>query len=177
MAATVLIAWIFINTSVHKLAGPGYIAGVIRRQFPFIGETASRITGVVLGVIEGIVAVAIMVPASRYAGALAAVVLLGMYALMMLVQLLRGRTDLDCGCSGPAPRQNISRKLVVRNIILVLIAGLVVFQSAGQEPSMLAGQGLYYLAAPFAVLSILIYACSEQLMSNRQKLTALPSEK
>ena len=173
LAATLLIAWIFINTAVHKLADPSYIAGVIKRQVPWLAESTSRITGVVLGVVEGLVAVAILVPVTRLAGASVALGLLTLYALMMVTQLLRGRTDLDCGCSGPARRQNISRKLVVRNIALMLIAALVVLQSVAVEPSLQMGQDLWFVAIPFTVLSILVYMCSEQLMNNRQKLSSL----
>jgi hypothetical protein len=173
LAATLLTAWIFINTAVHKLANPTYISSVITKQMPWMNERFSYYFGIVLGVVELAVAIAILVPAARLDAALLAFSLHSLYALMMLVQLLRGRTDLDCGCAGPARRQKISRRLVLRNVILMLISGIVVYQSIAADPGLLPGQGLWMIAIPFAIFSILIYVSSEQLMSNRQKLNSL----
>jgi len=49
-------------------------------------------------------------------------ILLSVYALAMLANLLRGRSDLDCGCGGPAARRTISGTLVARNLVLAGLA-------------------------------------------------------
>lgn len=67
--------------------------------------------------------------AAGIAGArVAAAVLLAGYAALMALNLLRGRSFIDCGCGGPS--QPISPVLVARNLVLVG-AFLVAPQAAG----------------------------------------------
>ena len=53
---------------------------------------------------------------------LAAALLLAVYAAAIGINLARGRTDIDCGCSGTAARTTLSGWLVVRNLVLVAMA-------------------------------------------------------
>jgi len=51
--------------------------------------------------------------------ALAAAAVLTAYTLAIALNVVRGRTDLDCGCMGPAARTPLSWWLVARNALLV----------------------------------------------------------
>ena len=53
-------------------------------------------------------------------GAALAICLLGVFAIAITVNLLRGRTEIDCGCFQSGLRQRLSVALVVRNLLLVL---------------------------------------------------------
>lgn len=55
------------------------------------------------------------------AGAALAICLLCVFAIAMTINLLRGRTEIDCGCFQPGLRQRLSVALVVRNLLLVLV--------------------------------------------------------
>lgn len=57
-------------------------------------------------------------------GAALAICLLCVFAIAMTVNLLRGRTEIDCGCFQPGLRQRLSVALVVRNLLLVLALSL-----------------------------------------------------
>jgi uncharacterized membrane protein YphA (DoxX/SURF4 family) len=61
----------------------------------------------------------------------AAMALLGGYAVAMAINLLRGRRSIDCGCGGD--RQPISWALVGRNAALVAISALAL-QPASARP-------------------------------------------
>jgi len=49
---------------------------------------------------------------------LAAALLLALYGAAIGINLLRGRSEIDCGCLGPAVHQPLSSWLLVRNAIL-----------------------------------------------------------
>jgi hypothetical protein len=61
--------------------------------------------------------------AAPWAG-LAACGLLLLYGLAIGINLLRGRSEIDCGCLGPAGRQSLSSWLLARNSLLALGAAL-----------------------------------------------------
>jgi hypothetical protein len=69
-----------------------------------------------------IVAVALLLPGSSSAAPFAAAGLLLVYTGAILINLVRGRTDIDCGCAGPARRQPLGVGLVVRNLVLLSAA-------------------------------------------------------
>ncbi len=68
------------------------------------------------------VAVALWLPRRGPSAALAAAGLLGLYAGAIVVNLIRGRYDIDCGCTGAAGRQPLSAALAARNGLLIAAA-------------------------------------------------------
>ncbi|CAM5796881.1 MauE/DoxX family redox-associated membrane protein [Brevibacillus borstelensis] len=60
-------------------------------------------------------------------GASLAVLLLILYSFAIALNLFRGRREISCGCGGVAGNHRISWLLVVRNLLLMLLAGWVFF--------------------------------------------------
>jgi hypothetical protein len=52
---------------------------------------------------------------------LASIVLLGLFAAAMAINLRRGRADIDCGCGQSFLKQSLSWTLVVRNAVLATL--------------------------------------------------------
>ncbi len=109
---------------------------------------------------EFAIALALLVPVTRTAGAIAAAALLLAYAGAMGVNLLRGRSDIDCGC-GAMP-QPISGWLVGRNVALAS-AALAVCLPVAARPFGLADALLCLL---LTALLAATYAMFEQLTAN-----------
>jgi hypothetical protein len=64
----------------------------------------------------------LVAPQTRGIGALAAAGLLLAYGALISLNIVRGRTEIDCGCSfGPHP-ERLSSALFVRNGFLAVIA-------------------------------------------------------
>jgi hypothetical protein len=59
--------------------------------------------------------------------------LLAIYTFSISINLVRGRLDIDCGCSGPAIRHTLSVWLVVRNSGL-LAAALLTLPASNPRP-------------------------------------------
>jgi len=62
-------------------------------------------------------------PAARPWGFAAAAALLALYSAAIAVNLLRGRSDIDCGCFGPALHVELGGGLLARNAALLAAAG------------------------------------------------------
>lgn len=58
-------------------------------------------------------------------------VLLSLFIVAMGINLVRGRTDLDCGCAGNRQHQVIGRKIVLRNVAYLTLALPVMLWGGG----------------------------------------------
>ena len=76
---------------------------------------------VLLPLAEAGLSVGLFVPASRAACALAIAALLVVYAFAIGWNVAQGRTDLDCGCTGPLERRPVAGWMVTRNVLLAVI--------------------------------------------------------
>ncbi len=117
------IALILITAAWHKLAEPNAflaaLAGYRLVPAALLNTTARALPG-----IEIALAVGALVPATRPGTLLAIAALFVLYAAAMAVNLLRGRSYIDCGCGGAA--HPLSWGLIGRNAVL---AGLAVLAS------------------------------------------------
>lgn len=100
----------------------------------------------------------------------AAALLLG-YGAAIGINLIRGRRDIDCGCTGPATRQLISGWLLVRNVALALVALLGTVTSSVRELQIQD----WALIGLSLVAFMSLYAAINQLMANAPRLDALDS--
>jgi hypothetical protein len=101
----------------------------------------------------------------------AASLLLSMYAAAIGINLVRGRRDIDCGCTGPARRQLLSGWLLLRNTGLILVG--LLGAAVPSERIVVAADLVLVALALIAVMAI--YAAINQLMVNAPRLDALDS--
>jgi len=85
----------------------------------------------------------------------AAIALLGIFAWAMSVNLLRGRSHIDCGCHHAALRQTLRWSLVGRNFGLVLLLAPALPQGASMSSLPLIAVGA--VAGSVAYLLYLIF--------------------
>lgn len=120
---------------------------------------------------EVIAGVALLVDALRIAGAWLGVAVIGIATVGVAVNVLRGRTHIDCGCGGVEGRQRLSWALVTRNVVLVALLAL-----GAQVPAPivtgLAGNATLAIAA---LAFFALFAAASQLVANRPLLTELAS--
>lgn len=159
------LAWLFAAAGLHKLRYPASLEEVAGQYLP--ASLRGRWQGglvMLIGVVELLVALALLLPATRAMGAGGAAILLLAYALLMAWQLLQGRRDLRCGCAGPASDVRISPVLVARNVVLAGLSSLLWLGGAPAGPSIPAlGLGL-----GMALFLLGLYLSVEQLISNSQ---------
>ena len=128
------------------------VSVAVRSPLPFAGVELVAIAEIVL---------------SRGHSRYGALLLLVLYTLAMVINLARGRTDLDCGCGGAATP--LSGWLVARNGVLILCALPQILPGV-----LLVGSGMLFAIALVAFAAgafIVLYAAMNQLLANRAAKT------
>ncbi len=77
-------------------------------------------------------AAGLLLTSTRALAASMLLVLLTMFSVAIAINLARGRTNIDCGCFGPALRQELSGWLLIRNIFLMVLAMIVIFPTTSR---------------------------------------------
>ena len=156
---TLLIACLFASAAWHKLSGLAEFRGALS-AYRLLPEWAVGSAAVLLVALEAGIALAL---ALRLEGAsVAAFLLLGAYSAAMLLNLLRGRRWIDCGCGGPG--QPISYALLVRNAVLM---GLCLLTAPGVGS--LGTLGAFTVIAA-ALTGLLLYAAINHILMLRAML-------
>jgi hypothetical protein len=103
---------------------------------------------------------ACVVPVPLKSVGLVPAALLAFYAVAMGVNLIRGNTLLDCGCSIGSQRQPVTWTLVARNVAMAIAALVLVLPSAPRSLELLdiasLGGGVLLCAAFYATANVLI---------------------
>ncbi len=137
--------------------------------YELIPEVAVPTASLALILAEFLVGALLLTPFARPWPALAGVVLLGVVTAAIVVNLLRGRTDISCGCGGASGDQTLSWALVLRNGVLAIALAAAAL-AATLRP--LAWPD-YAVAVAGGLLLAGLYAATSQLIANQPRLTAL----
>jgi len=115
------LALLFGVAAGHKLADHQRFLAVLK-NYDLMPERLVPLAGAAVVAAEVVAVLLLVLPPVRTLGAWLAVALLAAYALAIAVNLLRGRTRIDCGCFGFGRHDRIAWTMVVRNLALVALA-------------------------------------------------------
>ncbi len=123
MVARVVLAGVFLVSGAAKLAD---LTGSRRAVADFgVPERLARLAGPALPVVELAVSVCLVLPATAFVGALGALGLLVLFVLGISYNLATGKHP-DCHCFGQIHSAPVGWTTLVRNFILVGLAGLAI---------------------------------------------------
>jgi hypothetical protein len=114
-------AYLFASAAIHKLCNLPSFRYTLAR-YELVPEKFVGALSVIVVSAETYIALRMLL-SSRIQYAAAAV--LTAYSFAIALNVVRGRTDLDCGCMGPAARTPLSWWLVARNMVLVFFVLLL----------------------------------------------------
>ena len=141
-------------------------------EYQLVPRQLSDLVANLLVVAELLAAILVLVPATHTAGLMAMAALLLIYSAGIGINLLRGRRNIDCGCSGPASRHELSGWLVLRNLILFSLV-LLAANPITQRPF----SWLDALVVLFGVMVATgLYMGVNQLLAQAPRLAALRSD-
>ncbi len=160
LAATVL-ALLFAGAAYGKLRDLSGFRFVLS-SYELLPESTVGVVAVALPIVELLLTIALCMPATWSISPWLALALLGTYAGAMSVNLLRGRTHLDCGCMG-AGHKALSPWLVVRNLCVMVLPVVLLLPVVPRELVWFDGVTLLFSVAALA----LIYRLGDQLIGNR----------
>jgi len=122
-----------------------------------------------LPTLECIAAVGLLPASTRTIAAAALAALLMVFTGAIAINLVRGRTSIDCGCFGPALRQQLSGWLLLRNLALMTIVAVVIL-----PPTERAIESLDLLTIVMGAMTLVIlYASANFAIGNAPKIRAL----
>jgi hypothetical protein len=159
---------LFLVAAAHKLRAPAAFRTQLAdyRLVPGRATTAAA-AAVVAG--ELTTGFAFLAAPLRLAAAGAALVLLCAYSFAIALNLVRGRRDIDCGCSGPAFRQPLTPWLLARNAVL---AGIAAARFVPVRDRTLIWVDSVSVLGGVAVLAAL-YSASNRMLANAPALARL----
>ena len=143
LVARLLLAGVFAVAAIGKLTrrsstGNSLVAFGIPPRF-------ARSAGITLPLTELLLASALLLPFTAWAGAAGALALLVLFDVVIAVTLAHGRKP-DCHCFGGLRAHPVGPFTLVRNAVLAVLAGLIVVQGPG---AVMRGE----LLRPFAWLT------------------------
>jgi uncharacterized membrane protein len=115
--ALLLLAVIFGLAALAKLRELEVFRGVVE-QYDLLPRALVTPFAYALPVVELGAALGLLAPATRAPAAALLILLLLAFAAAMAINLLRGRSGIDCGCFIGGQKQRISWPLVARNLVL-----------------------------------------------------------
>lgn len=166
--AAASLAIVLLVGAAQKLADREAFA-LAMEQYRLLPETAVAAFALALPLGEIAAALLLLPVATRPLGAVIALGVLSAVTLAVVVNLLRGRAHIDCGCGGPEGGQHLSWALVVRNAVLGLVALLALSQTVDREFVWL--DALTVAAAAIGLFGL--YAAVNQLLANAPRLAKL----
>lgn len=167
-ACALALAAILATAATHKLRAPRWFAAQLE-AYALLPQALLRPVARALPLLEGAVALGLLLPFSRTAAAVAAGVLMAVYAGAIAVNLWRGRRDIDCGCAGPGESQPLRPLLLLRNAALLGLALLATLPPLPRELGLFDG----FVALAAAAVLLLLYAAADGLLTNAPRLLKL----
>lgn len=167
-ACALALAAILATAATHKLRAPRWFAAQLE-AYALLPQALLRPVARALPLLEGAVALGLLLPFSRAAAAVAAGVLMAVYAGAIAVNLWRGRRDIDCGCAGPGESQPLRPLLLLRNAALLGLALLATLPPLPRELGLFDG----FVALAAAAVLLLLYAAADGLLTNAPRLLKL----
>ena len=146
----------------HKLTDPARFRSVLA-GYRLLPEALVPLAAAAVIGVEVLAAGLLVVPSQRARGAALAAGLLVVYALALGLNLLRGRTRIDCGCLGFGRTERISWAMVVRNFAFAALALVALLPSSPRRI-----EALDVITIGGSV------ACAAVLYAALTRLTALP---
>jgi len=126
------VASLFFTSVVHKIKDPYRFRDAVS-GFALIPEPLILATAIFVLVCECSVVATFILGSTRAAGMCVAGTLMVLYAGAIVVNLLRGRTRIDCGCVGFLPQQHLGWWMVARNAVVATGAFIASLPRAPRE--------------------------------------------
>ena len=162
------LALIFGASSIMKIRDLEMFEGSVA-NYQLLPISLEKPVAYLMPILEFVCAAGLIISKTRVAAAIGLIMLLVLFTGAVGINLMRGRTDIDCGCFGPALRQQLSGWLLIRNLFLMILAAAILFPENGRviEPLDLATIVLG------AATMVILYASANFAIGNAPKTHAL----
>jgi uncharacterized membrane protein YphA (DoxX/SURF4 family) len=168
LALRLFLAGVLAATALHKASQGSRFVDIVR-DYQIAPASLAPVLATLVALLEGALAAALLIGGAAGFAAVAAAGLFALYALAIGVNLARGRTAIDCGCSFGAFRGNrLSGALLYRNAALFLLALAAAMPAGPRE----IGANDAMIAAIAAASFAAIYFAADILIGNAARFAA-----
>jgi len=167
VTGTTFLVLLFLRAMLHKLDDIDRFSGFLSNYQLLPQAWIQQAAYIIIG-LEAVIIIMLMMPALNWAGAFMAMSLLMIYAIAMLINLIRGHNQIDCGCGGPA--MHLSYGLILRNALIAMMALPSVLLPNTQLALVDTG-----VAVMCGAILCLLYSVGEQLIANLNHARMLAS--
>lgn len=126
----IFLATIFLTSALGKFIEHRNFVDVVLEYNVLTGNWA-RMFAFILPWLETSVGLFLIVGWQIKIFAVLSGILLLAFSFAIGINLIRGQNDLRCGCSGSLHHQKISRKLIARNLLLMLLSFQIALRGGG----------------------------------------------
>ncbi|HEX6137478.1 MAG TPA: MauE/DoxX family redox-associated membrane protein [Casimicrobiaceae bacterium] len=169
-ALALAIGVVLLGAVVHKLRGWSAFRAAVA-DYRLLPDALVAPAAVALCALEAIAGIALLVDGLRIVGASLAIAAIGVATAAVTINVLRGRTDVDCGCGGIEGRQPLSWGLVARNGALLVALAAIAFVPPANSTGFVA----YATLAAATLALATLYGAASQLLANRSHVADLAS--
>jgi hypothetical protein len=164
----IALAMIFGASGAMKLRDVEMFEGSLA-NYRLVPTWVERPLAYIFPLLECAGAIGVLMHSTRALASAVVLALLITFTGAIAINLVRGRRNIDCGCFGPALRQELSGWLLARNVFLMFVAtGALLPQTARA----LAPLDVVTIVLGAMVL-VTLYASANVALANAPKLRAL----
>jgi len=157
---------LFLVAALHKLRDLRRFREVFA-AYQLMPAAAGRLLAPVVPALELAVAVGLLFDDLRRLALWIGVALMLAYGAGIVINLARGRRDLDCGCAGPNDRRPIAAWMVWRNVGIAILLSTVLLPWSDRPFVLTDGVTVGFGTACCA----LIYLCLDRLLAPVRRIT------
>jgi uncharacterized membrane protein len=161
------LAAVFGASAIFKLIDLGEFRAAVE-NYRILAESFEGAAAIAIPLAEIAGAAGLLIPRTHLASAVLLTLMLALFTTAIVVNLVRGRLYIDCGCFGPALRQPLSWWLPARNIALTGLIAVAALPAGGRILTALDLATVFLGAATIIVL----YAGANYLLANAPLLSA-----
>lgn len=151
LSLRVAFALLLASAARHKLGDPQRFRAVLA-AYELLPPRVVAAVAPGVGAMEALLAAGLLFGLLLPWTAAAVSLLMLTYAAAIEVNVRRGRTDIDCGCMGPASRVPLGRELVARNLVLALAAAALAVPAVTRNSVWLDAVGFLATVAALTLL-------------------------
>ncbi|HDX9638574.1 TPA: MauE/DoxX family redox-associated membrane protein [Bacillus mobilis] len=150
-----IFGYIFITSSLYKLLRFEQHYAIVY-SYNVVPESTNRLFAWFDSVVELVIGLCLLIGLLLKINLIFAILLLLMYTIAITINLFRGRTNIDCGCGGVVGNGKISKKLVFRNVIMI-ISIFILWLNFDYKVFSFSFNNQFLFLHSYLILTIIIY--------------------
>ncbi len=166
---TISLGWMFLFSSFSKFSNLRNHF-IIIKNYDIVSESQAKFFSRIDPSFELVASIMMILGIYTKYALLLVLLLITLYSISIVINLLKGRTNIECGCGGLLGSHNLSWKLIYRNALLILMISFLYTYTiiVNGDGSAHIDWNYHFI---FVSLSLLLFIKSIQYLINIRSIT------